>query len=304
MLDASVISYTSSGLCNRIGNLLNALHLSQLSQKPLVAYWLPSTTGDFRYSDLFCGGLDELTLPIEEFMAAYAKETLFVSHRKKTWSEQLARYIQHEQVVEPKRNFIRTKVINLTKQPHAHLLIRGNKPFRFLEKDTQFLKSSLLYLQPIPSIQKKIDALISTYDVNRSTYGLHARQTDHPDRKPYSFYENIVRKKLRKSSNAKFFLATDCSVMENKLKTQFKGHIIVFPKEEFPEKIDDESPFHATKESGWSDKFSIHSKYNIYRSRLSVQEAVVDLMVLARTNIVATSPGSFSDIASLLSTVI
>jgi hypothetical protein len=127
--------------------------------------------------------------------------------------------------------------------------------------------------KPTLELQSQINQFTKDFDVH--TYGLHIRRGDHKmaiERSPLSKFITIIEQEITKNKELKFFLATDDASVEQKLKAKFSEKIITKPK-------------------------------NLSRnSTRGIQDAVLDLYILAKTQKVYGSYwSSFSEMAARLS---
>lgn len=131
------------------------------------------------------------------------------------------------------------------------------------------------WVKPIPSIQKKIDEVAERFMDN--TVGVHIRRTDHIHsirESPLDGFILEMEECLKQDPSTRFFLATDDEDTELVLKARFKERIIIQQK-----------------------RFGRDSV-------AAIQDAVVDLFALSKTNLILASYSSlFSETAAILGTV-
>ncbi|MDO1514316.1 hypothetical protein Q2T41_16805 [Maribacter confluentis] len=133
------------------------------------------------------------------------------------------------------------------------------------------LKSNYDYLRPIDSIGNKINSISENFGENM--IGLHVRRTDHVASKAISSndkFKKVVDAEIENNADVKFYLSTDDPV--------FKDDFI----KAYPNKI-------------------ITNDVNSYdrNNSLAIQDAVVDLFCLSKTNkIYGSHQSSFSQTAA------
>lgn len=144
----------------------------------------------------------------------------------------------------------------------------------YIETVHLFYKNSESYsiFSPIQEISKSVETIKKQYASN--TLGIHIRRTDNImsiKHSPLSEFIKVMNAELEKDSNTKFFVATDSPSDEEELKSEYQDRIITTKKE-----------ISRNSEKG-------------------IQDALVDLLCLAATNmIIGSYYSSFSDVASYL----
>jgi hypothetical protein len=85
--------------------------------------------------------------------------------------------------------------------------------------------------KPIKNLQNIIDTYVANFSSN--TIGVHIRRTDHSTSVRYSptkEFIKIMKVEIEKNNSAQFFLATDSASTEEKVKKEFPGKVMVYPK--------------------------------------------------------------------------
>lgn len=98
--------------------------------------------------------------------------------------------------------------------------------------DFYYQKEFFTLFKPIPEIQVLINK--NTKKFSSKTIGIHIRRTDHKEAIRYSpleLYINEMKDDLSQDSEVNFFLATDDSETESKLKELFPGKILTADRE-------------------------------------------------------------------------
>lgn len=120
---------------------------------------------------------------------------------------------------------------------------------------------------------------IKNNHIDSTVLGVHLRKTD----MSMQYDDNQVEEFISGNMDKRFLVCSDNPETENKLKKH--NNVIVYEKEHYVEKID------PTQD--WSD--------NLYRSRESIIQAFVDMILLSRTTLTITNPiSTFSLFAKLL----
>ncbi len=121
-------------------------------------------------------------------------------------------------------------------------------------------------LEPTVPVQKRIRELRSHLNINKSVMGVHARGTDFDI--PSDVYGRQMHKAISQNANQTFFVCSDDLAYEHALKTKFPDRVIVRSKSAWRQKKDSKQPWVLG---------------NVDTSSVSVEEALVDLYLLAET---------------------
>jgi hypothetical protein len=150
--------------------------------------------------------------------------------------------------------------------------------------------SALSELVPVKSIKKKAQDFVLENQIDGNTIGLHIRKTDFGDKVDEYALATIAAK-----TNRKFFI---CSDSEEAL-SLFRPlkNCSLSPAVQFPSKLNGLTPWGTPVLGQLGTPVG-----NIDRSASSVEDALVDLLVLSKTTLVHTSNSSFLRLALLLKT--
>lgn len=135
-------------------------------------------------------------------------------------------------------------------------------------------------LQFKPSIVNRAIAFIEQHQLLSKFHGLHISKTNITNFPEREFFYNLIQH----NSKQRFFICSD----ERDAELDFAklSNVAIHPKSEWPKKLD--------SAMAWSDD-------NVYRSRISIIDAAVDLVILSRSMIVNTNDsGNFLRLAVLL----
>lgn len=156
-----------------------------------------------------------------------------------------------------------------------HTLLKNHSSI-YLESCHHFFNGSKItdFLTINPAIEKQAQTIYQNFD--SPVYGIHVRTTDNHISKKYSpsdAFKVIIRDKLRKESDARFFLATDSKKVEQVFQDEFKEKIITSNNDELDR-----------------------------NSNQGIKNALIDMICLSRTRKVYGSfYSSFSKISAKLS---
>lgn len=138
----------------------------------------------------------------------------------------------------------------------------------------------------------KVESFIKSNNLDSEFFGVHLRNTDFYEAHKANFdslYQTIVE-----NPDKKYFVCSD----DKDLETRFSklDNVFVYQKETYVEKLNDDGDWRSTI----VDEYGIQQPFNIERSDSSVIEAMVDLIILSKSNIMKTSDSSFLNTAFLL----
>lgn len=110
-------------------------------------------------------------------------------------------------------------------------------------------------------------------------YGLHVRRTDHA----YQLDEEEFISQMNSDKDKLYFVCSDDRSAEDKFKNAC-SNVRTYDKKSYVEMLDPNGGWNTVT----SDEFGHQFAFNVKRSRLSVIEAMVDLLVLSRSNVINT----------------
>lgn len=121
------------------------------------------------------------------------------------------------------------------------------------------------------SLIKKSEDFINKNNL-KDYYGLHLRRTDHTTKIDEDFFHNLILH----NRNQKFFVCSDEQELESKFGKL--SNVIIYPKRQWVVKIDEDKD--------WDGGLNLH------RSKISILDAAVDLLILSRSEILNTNVNS------------
>ncbi len=252
------------GLCNRLRVIVSSLILAEYTGRGCQLFWMPKSSCNCLYTDLFePNGLMDI-VPLWYFKVA--RRLNILPFRK----------VRNKQGIVIDQNVLSEIkwIINIDeydefdyvyfKDCFSDFIPSQLSPDEYKEKISCYLRR----LQPIVSTRNKL------FDMPSQTIGVHIRRTDNYQAINVSTLEKFIyemRKSLRENTATQFFLATDDPDVESHLKQIFPNKIIAYPK----------------------------SGYDRNR-KVAIQDALIDLLLLSRCEkILGSSYSSFSEYASL-----
>lgn len=167
--------------------------------------------------------------------------------------------------------------------------------FYFNNLIPNYKDSNLIY-----SIIKKIKFRKEYYNILQQFLppyefiGVHLRSTDFPefDKKNFDLIFNEIE-----NSDRKYFVCSDDFELENKF-NQLKN-VFVYPKTNYVKKIEPNKNW-CIKKGSIKDERGKSLSYNVERDNDSVKQAILDLLILSKSDIMETSNSTFLNTAVLL----
>lgn len=141
-------------------------------------------------------------------------------------------------------------------------------------------------------IIQRAEDFISSNNLSEGFCGVHLRNTDFydPHKPDFDGLYNMIQSNLDKN----YFVCSDDKELEDKFNQL--DNVFVFPKTKYVEKL--------TEEGDWRsvivDEVGVEYPFNVERSDESVIQAMIDLTILSKSDIIKTSDSSFLKTAILL----
>lgn len=135
--------------------------------------------------------------------------------------------------------------------------------------------------------------IVDNFLEHKNYIGVHLRSTDFPqsDANFNTIYSQI------KSSDKKYFVCSDNPEVENKFNEL--ENVFIYPKTDYVEKINSSKEWRVLK-GEIKDEMNKSLSFNVERSSDSVKQAIIDLLILSRSDIMITSNSTFLNTALLL----
>jgi|GEM_PF-309804 len=263
-----VICYCVGGLGNRLLPLASCVELARRTGRQLVILW---RNDDFRcqvaFRELFENQIPTLSdADMEQIRApkiyADMNDVSFEAalNQKSALSDLVLQYGAAD------RNAVSLEDEN------QDVIVYHNHLIPTLDRDQ--IRRFLQQLRPIPELQSRIDAFAAEQGIDRTVMGVHARGTDF--NVDVQRYAEKISKVLKQRQQQRFLVCSDDPQYERQLKEMFPDNIIVRPKQDHVRRADGQA--------GWIN--------NTLTSKAAVQEAVVDMYLLARTDFKIFHQGS------------
>ncbi len=186
-------------------------------------------------------------------------------------------------------------IIEKIREMSEDVVYNNNRIPKYAKNDE--IISKLKSIKINKSIRNVVYEFCEKNKIDNSVIGLHLRRTDSGyDKMDDEKYLNVVKK----LSEKRFFVCSD-DLKTEKMFNVFKN-VIVFKKTDYVEKLN--------KNKDWAEytynenNTMINAEYNIKRNENSIIQAVIDMLILSRTNLEEyKSFGSFYMLACFYSKI-
>jgi hypothetical protein len=282
----AIVAYLTSGMGSRLRPLASCYAAAQHSGRKLLIYWDNITPNGClaRWDELFQNQFEFISLEeIKQldncvlFTEAIGDENHSAEREYQKFGRDALKFLGSKYPKYPRNGF------NYSYTNQNIIIYEDN----FLgnvdqEEANKFLRS----LKPIEKLQDSINEWSIKLNLNKEIIGIHARGTDVG--MSLDYYISQIRSLLSKDFNTKFFLITDDESFEKEIFKLAPERILIRPKNIYTRKVNQDKP--------WND----HN--NIYLITENVQDTVIDVWLLAKTNIQVYHPNSaISAIARIIS---
>lgn len=296
----NIIVQCDGGLSNRINNLINGIYLSRLLERKLYVWWALNNaclcpleklfSNDFNpnYGDI---GYDDFVY-YTPFNTDKEKRNI-----KNKYGEFKFRLVwkQDNYPVMHKRtdhdlNVICPDILSELRSIQSPTLAFSSSLILTEIMSEILIRETLFDLMPISELRDKIDAEIKDNSINSSVIGIHLRKTDYN-----LLHDNDViasiNKYLKANGKQKFLICSDSYTAEQKFKNLYPDNVILIKDKSYVEKI--------------NNKRTDREFSNLIRTERSVQNALVDMYLLAHTSFEIFSPiSTFAQTAFRLSKIV
>lgn len=261
------------GLGNRLNSLIGGLIISKFLNREPIICWPQNSWCGCSFDDLFYKEYKVIDQDIVSLFAENINE-IFLIHENQTQIKINSFYPDFS-------------TINLLKNKKEENIIYYNNSIPGF-CDQQDILFFLKKLKIKHKIKKSVQDFCSKHKINEKTIGIHLRKTD--------FKSNIndedIFNYIKINSSVNFFICSDSEGTENYLKAL--TNVVINKKKFYVQKY---------QEGDWNDIITDYEGrqfgFNIKRSKESVIEGFIDLLILSRTNIIIESHSTFLKFAKL-----
>jgi glycosyltransferase involved in cell wall biosynthesis len=279
----SLFIYCDGGLGNRINALISGLVTARLTGLAPIVVWPPNNWCRARYVDLFTTPLTVIEKELAEFARArHALQFLIVEDR-----------------LGLARRWISPLDIADTGRLNSVIAAEDFDVFYYTALIPPYITEEMtreqLRLLPFrPEYVAAAERFMSENGLSPDRFiGLHARRTDFGAR---GADLDALRKMVQEHPEAKFFVCSDDPEAERQLAAS--ANVVVRRKADQVKRLVD---------GGWNEVITDSSgrlyPCNVDRGADAVREAVIDLLILSRSEIIPTSGSTFLSMARMLHSI-
>lgn len=274
-----IINYASGGLGNRIKPLATCAFIAKMTGRKLGTCWVPTMRCQTNFHDLFENEIElfDHTQLTQLSHASIYSERPYIDHDSSLNNNHGLKFLSQRFRVNPL-----STTRNIIVDPSPNIIVYNND---FLDgyQYSEVIKE-IHGLIPLEPLRKKVDEFAKENGINRSVIGVHARGTDF---EPGGITVNTYIEKMRMiDNNLRFFVCSDSIDYEQAIKAEFKDRVIFRRKDSYVYK--------ENSNGSWQN--------NVQTPKESVQDSLVDLYLLARTNFkIFHQDSTFAHLAQILS---
>jgi len=275
---STVYIFCDGGLGNRLGSLFGGLYFSMLNNKTPIIIWPKNNWCGCSFEDLFDSNIPNTDWGIN--LAVNNKsECNFIVHDFSQIKYPVAKIEEN--------NF---KTFVKYKNTNNDIFYYHNIIPDYIDINTQILLLKSLKINS--NIVNKVENFLKPYK-EEIINGLHFRKTDFRIFLNEDHYEQIIKENFNKT----FFVCSDDK--ETELKFKLNKNVITFEKNNYVDKLID-SDWNASIIDSEGRSFI----FNVNRSRESVIEAFIDMLILSKTNIITENSSTFLNFAKLYGKIV
>lgn len=268
-----LIIFCDGGLGNRLGVLIGGILVAQKLDRVPTLCWPENNWCGCHFDDLFSSKYEVVSFSINELFAQN-KSSKFIIHENQT-------NLHLEQYYPSLDTINRFEKIEDETVVYYHNSI----PDYFNQDE---ILDTLAQFNIKPHIKNRVTDFCAEKSISSSTLGIHLRKTDFQ-----SFLnEEETYNYIASNSQTNFFICSDS--FETEQKFSILSNVIVYPKNHYVEKL---------KEGSWNasitDNEGRHFNFNVNRSKESVIEGFIDLLILSKTTPIVESHSTFLKFAKL-----
>lgn len=268
-----LIIFCDGGLGNRLGVIIGGILTAQKLNRTPILCWPENTWCGCSLNDLFNSEYETINLNINDLFFQNINNK-FVIHENQT-NFQLNQYYPN------------LENINLLSKVEDETIIyyHNSIPIYFNQEEILYILNKFKIKS---NIKNKIVDFCDRNNISLNTLGIHFRKTDFQ-----SFLnEEETFNYIESNPKINFFICSDSFETEEKF--SILNNVIIYPKKHYVEKLQEGSWNELTK-----DNEGRQFNFNVNRSKESVIEGFIDLLILSKTNIVVESHSTFLKFAKL-----
>ena len=273
----TITIFCDGGLGNRMGVLIGGILLAKkIGYTPIIC-WPENTWCGCSFEDLFeSTDFKIINCDINTLFSSNLDKT-FLIHENQTKFE-LKNVLSHTK-----------EVYDNLKNSDADLIFYHNQISNYFNEYE--VVELIKYLKINSYLLDRVKNFCDARGIDKSVYGVHFRKTDHI----IVLDDDTIYDNIRKSQDCRYFVCSDDKSTEDRFR-QLKN-VITYIKTFYVEKI--------YESSDWKDYIQDNEGRffysNINRTKRSVIEAFIDLLILSRTNIIVNTRSTFLNFSKLYS---
>lgn len=261
-----MIIFSDGGLGNRLNSLIGGLVAAEKVGCTPVICWPVNNWCGCSFEDLFVSNLEILDKGVNDVFLDDDK--IYLTHDNQV-GKVLKNKFDHS-----------TETLELVRKMSEDIVYYHNKIPSYFSEDDVIKK--LKTFKIVSSILIPAKSFCYQHSIGKKTKGVHLRKTDHGRQiDSDQMFSSIISDK-----KSGYFVCSDDKATEDKF-NELKN-VLVYPKTSYVEKLVD---------GEWTTKIKDSEgrifPYNVDRSKQSVIEAFIDLLILSRTNIIIRNKSSF-----------
>lgn len=256
----TIICYCGGGLGNRLMPLAACRAIARLTGRQLKALWRHTDKRcEVGFTDLFANDLDIIS---DEQLAALTDCTIYADLKDVYENFYLTRREALIKLIESWGIHDRNHIV--LDDPAQNIIVYHNSFLKGI--DTEMSRQFIEQLQPAVHLRRRITEWTRRLNIDRTVMGVHARGTDF--HVSVNQYAEKIQSVLRRIPGQRFLVCSDDLGYEQELLKLFPHNVVSRFKQDHVRRAD-----HRTT---WIN--------NMVTSRQAVEEAVVDVYLLARTD--------------------
>jgi|688.fasta_scaffold13289_10 hypothetical protein len=268
-----LIIFCDGGLGNRLGALIGGmLTAEKLNRVPIIC-WPENTWCGCSFNDIFDSKYQTINLSINELFSKNINNK-FILHENQTNIN--IKYYHHT-----------IDTINSLKDNNDTIIIYYHNSIPTYFSDTEVL-NTLKGFDINIDIKNKVENFCLEKSIDINTKGIHLRKTDFH----HFINEDEIFNHIVDTPNTKYFICSDN--LETEEKFNILNNVITNLKNHYVEKF---------KEGSWNDMIidneGRHFNFNVNRTKDSVIEGFIDLLILSKTTIIVETHSTFLKFAKL-----
>jgi hypothetical protein len=276
--------HCDGGFGNRFNSLIVGLLISEVGNYNPIISWPSTNVCRAKYFEIFEDSKINNSDRLEEYIKSI-DDLEFVMHE-----DQLSWGISY---THPNSFISIDDVVNLYNKSSKSKLFYFNNLIPDFAKSSKLLSKVLTRIKFKQEFINEVEEFIEK--IGSPFIGVHLRATDFSSNDRIDFktiYEFILN-----NDHLKFFVCSDSKDLENKFSKL--ENVIVKEKKNYVEKIEDTYDWRGSR--GFiQDEYGKNLSFNVERSNDSVKEAIIDLLILSKSDILKTSNSTFLETAILL----